>query len=134
MLITDDAAAMTEYRRQSLEALRKLQNYTSEIETRFRLEDLRSPAYRKMKFAYENAMSEARRLCGKAFAGRNECENAYYALKTAVGDIESNHEQILNGEADLRLTPGRIITAVLTVAAFAALEIFIAKKRAVKKK
>ena len=134
MLITDDAALMAQYREQSLDALRELREYTGRIEADFRLEDLRSPSYRKMKFAFGNAMSEAQRLCGKAFAGRNECENALYALKNAVNDIESNHERILNGEADLRLTPGRIVTAVLTVAAFAALEIFIAKKRGAAKK
>ncbi len=129
MLITDDVRAMAEYRSESLEALELLRDYTAQTESGFQLEDLRSPAYRKMKFAYKNAMNEAQRLCMKDFAGRAECENALYALRTAVNDIESNHEQLLNGEADLRLTPGRIITAVLTVAVFTALEVFIAKKR-----
>ena len=129
MLITDDVRAMAEYRSESLEALELLRDYTAQTESGFQLEDLRSPAYRKMKFAYKNAMNEAQRLCAKDFAGRAECENALYALRTAVNDIESNHEQLLNGEADLRLTPGRIITAVLTVAVFTALEVFIAKKR-----
>ncbi|MBQ6020389.1 MAG: hypothetical protein IJL26_09455 [Clostridia bacterium] len=129
MLITDDAAAMVRYREESLAALALLREHTAKVESSFRLEELRSPAYRKMKFAYNNALAEARRLCAKDFAGRTECEDALYALRTAVNDIESNHEQLLNGEADLRLTPGRIVTAALTVAVFAALEIFIAKKR-----
>ncbi len=129
VLITDRVAALAEYRDESVRARTALSEYTQTVKSTFQPEDLRSPAYRKMRFAYSNAMNDALRLSAKTFAGKAECENAKFALSHAVDEIEMNHEKILSGEADLRLTPGRILTAILTVAAFAALEIFIAKKR-----
>ncbi|MBR1811921.1 MAG: glycerophosphodiester phosphodiesterase family protein [Clostridia bacterium] len=129
MFITDDVARLAEYREQSLLARRDLLVTMAYVADSFTLPEFKSSTFRKLKFAYTNADTQAQRLANKAFAGKNECEDARYNLKAAVNDIRANYAALEAGKADFSVTPGKIITAVLTVGLFVLLQVFILKKR-----
>lgn len=134
MIITDNLSELTKYRNFSKESRQKLSDYFNKVNNEWQLPNLKGKVFSEYKFEYNNAYSEAERLCSKSFAGAAECDNALYGLKSSIDRINENYESLSRSDSGLKITPARIITAIIAVPAFIAVEYFFHKHRGKKVK
>lgn len=133
MLMTADMTSLSAYQHAGEQARDALSALLAEENTRV-LPDFKGSGASEYRFAYQNALIEARRLSLKAFAGEQECRDAENALRTAAAAIDENYRSLTEGTAGQTLTPGRLLVVLIAVPVFVALELFFYKYREKKKK
>lgn len=129
MFITDNISGLNEYKTESEAARTKLIEYLGTTAKQWELPTFNNKIFKEYKFEYTNALKKAETLCGKSFAGKSECENAYYNLKKSMEAIDVNYQSLSQGATEKTFTPGRIVTAVIAVPVFICIEIFFHKHR-----
>lgn len=129
LLMTDDIAGLKEYIKQSNQAREELRDALQEIKASWVLPDYPGFAFADYRFRYENALTAAEDAANRESSGFGQCRSALYDLRKSIEQINENDPAFRSGDAGVTITPGRIITVVIGIAAFVALELFIHKHR-----
>ena len=134
IIVTDDAAGLKKYIADCDGARKVLKDDALLYIDAYSLPDFNSDRFIDYKHDYNNAVTAAREALDCGFSSFNQLQQADADLREAYFAINDDYDALEAGSAGKTVSAGRVVAAVLGVAGVIALELFIYKKKAPKKK
>ena len=129
IILTDYVPELREYIDRSLEKREELKELYTRLVENWTLPDLNTDRYYDYKRAYNNAAAFSESLIKDKSSSNGDISTAIFELQKAYDDIIKDYGELKNGTAGITVTPARVVFAAAAVAAVAAAEIFVYKKK-----